>query len=168
MHNHIIIDTVEMSMLVTNFFISCSKDSIRMMEAYCDVIVLRHPEPGAAKVSEVWNLSPPPPDPFFPFFSSLSLSPSHLPLCTDYSEPVVLLTSQLSMLEMVSVSTQLRLCLISSPSEKKLEQSTDSLYVTMDKYILLYSYITVKTNLDSLEITWRCLHFSDSFVANSI
>lgn len=53
MHNHIIIDTVEMSMLVTNFFISCSKDSIRMMEAYCDVIVLRHPEPGAAKVSEV-------------------------------------------------------------------------------------------------------------------
>lgn len=24
-------------------------DSIRMMEAYCDVIVLRHPEPGAAK-----------------------------------------------------------------------------------------------------------------------
>ena len=26
-------------------------DSIRMMEAYCDVIVLRHPEPGAAKAS---------------------------------------------------------------------------------------------------------------------
>ena len=25
-------------------------DTIQMMQAYCDVIVLRHPEPGAAKV----------------------------------------------------------------------------------------------------------------------
>lgn len=31
-------------------FHSC-EDSIKMMQAYCDVIVLRHPKPGSAKVS---------------------------------------------------------------------------------------------------------------------
>ena len=42
-------------------------DSIRMMEAYCDVIVLRHPEPGAAKVRKI-SLS------FSVSLSSISLS----------------------------------------------------------------------------------------------
>ena len=36
--------------IISLIFVSSSlSDSIHMMQAYCDVIVLRHPEPGAAK-----------------------------------------------------------------------------------------------------------------------
>lgn len=33
-------------------FCYISSDSIRMMQAYCDIIVLRHPMPGSAKVKD--------------------------------------------------------------------------------------------------------------------
>lgn len=35
-----------------------SIDSVRMMQAYCDIIVIRHPMPGSAKVSTCFNSVP--------------------------------------------------------------------------------------------------------------